>query len=116
MIGEDKIYVVVNEDLNMSPGKVAAQVAHAVARLEMKIPKTVIVLQGTTEQIRNLDAYIEDTPYCRAMYIDEGVNEIKPMSITALAFGMVDDEIVPDFISGFKLYREKTLWQKLRTH
>jgi peptidyl-tRNA hydrolase len=100
------MYVVVNKDLKMSSGKVAAQVAHVSARLDMGYPKIVVVLQATTEQLHNLFDYIEYTPYCRELYIDEGVNEVAPMSATALAFGMVDEYDCPDFIKGFELYRE----------
>lgn len=103
MIGEDKMYVVVNKDLKMSRGKMAAQVAHAVARLEMGVPKKVIILEGSTEQLHNLDAYVENTDYCRALYIDEGVNEVPAMSVTAIAIGMVDELDRPDFLEGFPL-------------
>lgn len=107
MIGKGKMYVVVNTDLKMSLGKTAAQVAHAVARLDVGVPRTMIVLQGKTEQIHNLDTYLERANIPHHMYIDEGVNEVAPMSATALAFGMVEDGFTPDFIEGFWLLGEK---------
>lgn len=113
-MGNGKMYVVVNKDLHMSPGKAAAQVAHAVSRLDVGSPSTMIILEGTTEQIRNLNIYLNSANIPNGIYIDEGVNEVPPMSMTTLAFGMVEQDFTPEFIKGFKLYRgEKSLWQKL---
>lgn len=106
MMGSGKMYVIVNKDLGMSIGKTAAQVAHAVARLELGQPRTVIVLEGTTTQLLGLDKYLEQNHLPRHLYIDEGLNEVPPMSPTALAFGMVADDFTPDYIAGFKLYTE----------
>ena len=106
MIGKGKMYVLVNTDLKMSKGKTAAQVAHAVTRLDVGVPRTMIVLQATTEQLHNLDTYLERVNIPHHLYIDEGVNEVPPMSATALAFGMVEDGFTPDFIDGFWLLGE----------
>ena len=113
MIGKGKMYVVVNKDLGMSAGKVAAQVAHAVSRIDVGTPKTVIVLQGTTIQLISLNAYLNRNNLPCHLYIDEGVNEVDPMTPTALAHGMVADDFTPDFIAGFKLYKQerKRWWQ-----
>lgn len=108
MIGNGKMYVVVNKELNMSAGKTAAQVAHAVSRLDVGVPKTTIILEGTTDQIRNLDIYLERMGIPHHMYIDEGANEVPPMSAAALAFGMVADDFTPDYIEGFELYVDQT--------
>lgn len=105
MIGRDKMYVVINSDLEMSAGKVAAQVAHVVARLGQDPHKVAIVLQGTTDQLRNLREYLDDANIPNSHYIDEGVNEVPPMSLTAVAFGGVVEDFTPDFIAGFDLYR-----------
>lgn len=114
MTGNGKMYVIVNKELGMSAGKVAAQVAHAVARLDVGIPRTMIVLEGTGEQLHNIDTYLERANVPHHLYIDEGANEVQPMSATALALGMVEDNFLPDFVKDFKLYRGKrTLWQKL---
>jgi len=107
MIGNRKLYIVVNKDLKMSVGKTSAQVAHSVARLKIKAPRIVIVLQATTEQMHNLNTYLDSTEIGHHLYIDEGVNEIAPMSVTALAFGLVEDDFVPDFIAGFSLLRRR---------
>lgn len=83
---EFRMYVVVNKDLKMSKGKTAAQVAHAVSRLQPKTePHTVIVLQATTEQLRNLAVYLSREGIRNYTYIDEGVNEVPPYSLTVMA-------------------------------
>lgn len=110
-------YIVVNKDLNMSVGKVAAQVAHAVntAATEDDInayfdanQRTVIVLEATGEQIRNLRDYLSARQITSDYVIDEGVNEIPTMSLTALATEQldVDNQEVRDFFAGFNLYGE----------
>ena len=106
MIGRGRLYVVVNEDLKMSAGKVAAQVAHVTARLNLSIPKVVVVLGGTTEQLKNLRQYLNDNKIPSAYYIDEGVNEVPPMSLTTVAFKAGTE--TPEFIEGFELYVDPT--------
>ena len=87
-----RMYVIVNKDLKMSKGKVAAQVAHAVARLNVKdAADTCIVLQATTEQIRNLGIYLALRGIKSHQYIDEGANEVPPYSITAMAVRPIDE-------------------------
>lgn len=104
MTGNNRMYVLVNSDLEMSAGKVAAQVAHAVARLDVKAPKEMLVLQATTEQLHNLSTYLTTLTLPHHLYIDEGVNEVPPMSATALAFGNVAEGFTPPFIKDFDLY------------
>lgn len=111
-MGNGKMYVVVNKDLNMSIGKTAAQVAHAVARMEVGVPHTVIILEGTTWQLTGLNKYMQDNNLPHALYIDEGVNEVDPMMPTAFAFGMVAPDFTPDFIKGFKLLTPKRLFKR----
>lgn len=107
MIGTGKIYVLVNSELPMSEGKAAAQVAHAVARLDITAPRTVIILDATTEQLHNLDSYLKFTEVKHHLYIDEGVNEVPPMSATAMALGKFADGFTPDFIRDFQLHGSK---------
>lgn len=91
-----RMYVLVNEDLKMSRGKVAAQVAHAVARLYTHFnikdeAETCIVLEATAEQIRNLETYLDRKGIGNYTYIDEGVNEIPAYSITAMAIEPLEE-------------------------
>lgn len=93
-----------------------AQVAHAVSLVSK--PKdiraynkakqrTVIVLQGSGEQIENLALYLYERGVHSEYVIDEGVNEIPTMSITALATEQMDisDEENRTMLKGFKLYK-----------
>ena len=99
----NKMYVVVNKELEMSCGKVPAQVAHAVARLDTEEPECVIVLEATTEQLRNLDQYLWDKDIRHQTYIDEGVNEVPPYSLTAMAVEVMDDEEKFKIFDGLNL-------------
>jgi len=107
-------YVVVNTDLEMSAGKAAAQVAHAVNLVSKNedvkaynkaLQRTVIVLAGTADQIRNLGLYLHERKMRAEYVVDEGVNEIPTMTITALATEQfdIDDEVKRKFFDGFKL-------------
>lgn len=113
------IYVVVNKALNMTPGKMAAQVGHAVAGLMGQAPvddggawldfdqRWLIVLQADNgEQIINLSGYLRERMVTHFCVVDEGVNEIPPFSLTALAAGILDKD-GPDaaLLAPLKLYR-----------
>ena len=109
-------YIVVNKDLKMSAGKAMAQVAHAVSLVSK--PKdiilynkakqrTVIVLEGTAAQIENLGLYLYERGIHSEYVVDEGVNEIPTMSITALATQQMNVDNIENrqMLKGFKLYK-----------
>ena len=119
------IYIILNSALNMSPGKAAAQTAHAMAALHdyrgisnfsSNVQRTVIVLEASgQQQIDNLEDYLLQLDIPSASYIDEGVNEIEAYSVTALAVGPieVDNLEVRDIFKAFPLYgkpKKKTPW------
>ena len=111
-----RMYVLVNTELGMSIGKTAAQVAHAVARIRSnKVPHTVIVLEATTEQLHNLHQYLNDRNVQSHLYIDEGVNEIEPFSVTALAVEPLREPSGIETFSGFNLLREKSKWYQKKS-
>jgi peptidyl-tRNA hydrolase len=106
------MYVLVNGDLGMSIGKTAAQVAHAVARLQPKVePYSVIVLSATTEQLHNLKQYLDNYKVDNHLYIDEGVNEIDAYSVTALAIAPMTEDLFFLF-DGFKLLGGKPWFKR----
>ena len=100
------IYVVVNQSLNMSAGKLAAQVGHAVAlaviketddnlRLKWEVAhhRWMIVLEAEDEShMRSAMQYLADR--CVGVWdvIDEGVNEVRPMAMTAFATQILDKD------------------------
>lgn len=113
------LYVVLNGELNMSAGKAAAQTAHAVASLHhyyglhefsKEVQRTVIVLEAKNQaQLLNLEDYLFKLDIPAASYTDEGVNEVDPYSVTALAVGPIDsvDEWQREVLSMFPLYGSK---------
>lgn len=109
------IYIILNGELEMSPGKAASQAAHAVMMLDNKsledfisnYKRTVIVLEAkNSEQIRNLYVYLGDTELNNDYYIDEGKNEVDAYSITALAVGPIayDDKENREIFESFPLF------------
>ena len=115
------IYVVVNKALNMSAGKLAAQVGHAIvgtcARYRgtdlndrwLRFPhRWMIILEAKDgEQLYYLYDYLLERRVTSYRVIDEGVNEIRPFSITALGVGPLDkDSDEAQYLSGLKLYSD----------
>lgn len=109
-------YIVVNKELRMSAGKAMAQVAHAVNLVadEQDLDnywdasqRTIIVLEGTGEQIKNLKTYLDDREVRSDYVIDEGVNEIPTMTVTALASQQINIEDLEtrQMFGGFDLYK-----------
>lgn len=109
------IYVVLNGELKMSPGKAAAQAVHASMMLSnetrvefvMEMKRSVIVLEAeNTQQMMNLYTYLNETRLDHDYYIDEGMNEVSPYSATALAVGPIasDDLEMREILAPFPLY------------
>ncbi len=95
------MYIVLNGELKMSPGKAAAQAVHAAMMLNgnskgdflSDYKRTVIVLEAkNAEQIKNLCTYLDEAEIDSDYYIDEGKNEVDAYSVTALAAFVGDDE------------------------
>jgi len=94
-----KQVIVVRADLDMSPGKIAAQVAHAILRTkgiqtyEKPHEHTCIVCQVDTEEKLIMLAGIStaaDLPY--GLQRDEGRTEVEEGTYTALSIGPVSGE------------------------
>jgi PTH2 family peptidyl-tRNA hydrolase len=111
-----KQVMVMREDLDMSPGKLAAQTAHASLGAYDKAERqdidawkrtgtTKVVLSGWSEQ-ELLDLYKEAvSKYLPASIIaDEGRTEVDPGTITGVGIGPAPADTI-DFITGhLKLY------------
>lgn len=114
------VYVFLNKSLHMTTGKAAAQAVHAamkVGRVRENFSgiwsdvaqRTVIVLEARDENhMRNIADYLFERGYDTHKIVDEGVNEIDPHTITALATEVLEkeDEHVQATFSSFKLYRD----------
>jgi hypothetical protein len=71
------------------------------------VQRTVIVLEGTAQQIDGLWSYLYDRGIRAEYVVDEGYNEISTMSTTALAVETfnIEDKEKRDMFRGFKLYK-----------
>lgn len=117
------IYVLLDSSLNMSAGKASAQAVHAVAQLHThsgidefaeQTKRTVIILEAKDQQqLYNLETYLLQLDVPCASYIDEGVNEVTPYSLTALAVGPIeaDNEEARSILAPFRLYGKSELRQ-----
>jgi len=114
------MYLVANKGLGMSPGKLAAQTAHAAVRAYLtsglairsewlKLGETKIVLEARdTEHLLSVREYIEKRGYRTYLIIDEGRTEIAPHSPTVLGIEILDkdDPNVKFTFSSLKTYKE----------
>lgn len=112
------VYVFINKSLEMSPGKLGAQVGHAVLKAATlhnlndwhSAPlQTMLIMEARDEMhIRNIGIYLKDRGVNVYPIIDEGVNEIDPHVVTAVATDVVDKDDIDtiDTFSSFKTYRE----------
>ena len=112
------IYIILNGELKMSPGKACSQTAHAVMMLNetsksdfmSDTKRTVIVLEAkNAEQIKNLATYLGESRIDCTYYIDEGINEVDAYSVTALAVGPIEstDEEKREIFEAFPLFGDK---------
>jgi PTH2 family peptidyl-tRNA hydrolase len=114
------MYILANQSLNMSHGKIAAQVAHAAVRSAVSDldyvrlhnwldnGETKIVLAARdAEHMLTAETYINNRGYKTYTVIDEGRTEIPPLSKTAMAVQLVDksDPHVQTTFETFKTYK-----------
>lgn len=109
------LYIVLNGELGMSPGKAAAQATHAAMLLEGNYgglfvsgyKRTVVVLEAPDgETIKNLLEYLQGAGVFAAYYVDELSEKKKPYQVTALAVEPIDhdDEEKRSIFKDFPLY------------
>lgn len=114
------MYIIANRGLKMSPGKLAAQVAHAaveafrlseshmIQKWDRGKHYTKIVLSADDEQaLSNMEHYLRDRGFKVVPIIDEGRTEIKAFTRTALGVAIVDkdDLHTMETFSSFKTYK-----------
>lgn len=122
------MYLIVNSALGMSPGKIAAQVGHAVEELLLEMVDYKEGLQWTEDEdyarearraVGHWDAYKKDgttkiilkaekeweelRKLADIVVIDEGRTEIPPNSETVLGFFPVRKSNVPELLKQLKL-------------
>lgn len=97
------MYIFINEELEMSRGKLGAQTGHAavqaykistpymIEQWELGGHYTKLVMRArNAEHLRTIERYIRDRLFDTVMIIDEGRTEIAPLSPTALGVEIVD--------------------------
>jgi peptidyl-tRNA hydrolase, PTH2 family len=114
------MYIFVNRGLEMTPGKIAAQAAHAAVEAfrisdQKMIDRwyrgghhTKIVLAADDEaQMANIAHYLSERGFKSKQIIDEGRTEIKAFSRTALGVEIVnkDDPHTASTFESFKTYK-----------
>ena len=112
------MYLFVNKGLGMSPGKMAAQVAHA-ACLAQRGSKpemieawykygfyTKLVMQADDEEhLKTVERYLNERGIKTFIVIDEGRTEIRKHSVTALGCEVVDKNVLGPIFAEFDLYK-----------
>jgi len=111
---EYKLVVVIRDDLKMTPGKLAAQVAHAAVTcaLEAKAKKAkwfsewyregqrkVVLRAGDVEELRSLKELAARAGLPVALIADAGLTELPPNTTTCLGIGPAPENMI-DPITG----------------
>lgn len=121
------LYVVLNGELKMSPGKGAAQAVHAAMLLEGNYPglfvsgykRTVVVLEAENgETLKNLMEYCQGADIFATYYIDEVSEKGKPYQVTALAVEPIPSDDLEkrsifenfDLFGGYITVKRKDRW------
>ena len=111
-----KMYLLVNKSLNLSAGKVASQVGHAVEKLTLKYKQTAyfkafrqqgnpkIVLSVPTEE-KFIEILDSTKKFFKVYIIDEGLTECQRNSVTVVGFGLLFENEIPSVLKTLSLYR-----------
>ena len=108
------MYILVNKSLRMTPGKVAAQVGHAVERLTLDCHKSSqykacgtpkIVLSVPTEEqfIQILD---QTKKYKKVYIIDKGLTQVPKNSVTVVGYSLMYENEIPPVLKTLSLYNK----------
>jgi len=112
------MYILVNEDIKISKGKLAGQVGHAV--MSYIYHKAIKPLQND-KQIETLDAYMVEQkkiilkcPQWRLEDLeregaysairDKGYTQLEPNTLTCVNYGIMTPSALPEWIKELKLY------------
>ncbi len=108
-----KMVIVVNDDIEMSPGKMAVQVAHAAVSCTLKAKarrskllstwldggQKKVVVKAEEDEILSLERKAKSLGLITALIQDAGLTELPPGTLTALAIGP-DEEGTVDKVTG----------------
>lgn len=112
-----RMYILVNEDIKISKGKLAGQVGHAV--MSFLYHRAIKPLQEGRE-IEPLDDYMKEQKKIilkcpqwkleeleREGYIairDKGYTQLEPNTLTCVNYGIMTPSVLPQWIKDLKLY------------
>lgn len=117
---KDKMYILVNEDIKLSKGKLAGQVGHAITSYMFRIMTNVRLGKGHKDYER-FSVYMEEQkkiilkcPEEKLLELeaqriynvirDKGLTHLKPGTLTCVNIGLHNDETIPEWIKKLKLY------------
>jgi PTH2 family peptidyl-tRNA hydrolase len=110
----NKMVIVVRKDLKLSPGKMAAQVAHAAVNCALmakrRTPdwfdrwygegqKKVVVKAADLKELFALKMTAENAGIVTSLITDAGLTELPPNTTTVLGIGPAPDEVI-DKVTG----------------
>jgi peptidyl-tRNA hydrolase, PTH2 family len=112
------MYIFVNKAANMSPGKMAAQVAHAAVKASdgSSAPLrdawneygfyTKLVMQArNAPHLETIQKYLKDRNIASWLIIDEGRTELEKHTPTALGVEIIDKDTKGEIFKSFDLYK-----------
>ena len=105
-----KQVMIVRTDLKMRKGKIAAQCCHGARSPEDKIKKweneayaKVVCKVQTLEELNELKAIADEKGIANFLVVDAGRTQIPASSVTVLALGPDEDEILDEVTGDLKL-------------
>lgn len=113
-----RMYILVNEDIKISKGKLAGQVGHAVMSF---IYNRVIKQLYSGIEVESLDEYMKEQKKIilkcpqekleelerqggYSVIRDNGYTQLEPNTLTCVNYGIMTPEAVPEWIKELKLY------------
>ena len=115
-----KMCIVVREDLEMSPGKMAVQVAHGCVGLMQNLvdapgdliaeswfgegQKKVVLRAPNLEFLKKIETKAKEHNLPHYLVEDFGLTELEPNTITCLAIGPADDATMKPVTGRLKLW------------
>lgn len=118
------MYLFVNRGLGMTPGKLAAQAAHAAVEGYRATPpdsnllrlwlkglhyKKIVLLGRDEAHMLNIIVYLSERHFVHTPIIDEGMTEVQPHSLTAIGCAIVDkgEPHTAATFGSFELYKDE---------
>ena len=110
------MYILVNKSLNLTPGKVASQVGHAVQKLIKSMknqkyksflangsPKIILSVPSEEKFIEILD---QTKKYEKVYIIDEGLTQCSKNSVTVVGYDVINENNIPLVFKSLSLFNK----------